>query len=72
MTKWFEVGTILSIKNLRLRKSYSEKIYQGLLGGNQRLIEKLVDGNPIHAEMKTRLLEYAFHLLFFMLTLILA
>lgn len=71
MAKRFEVGTILSIKNLRLRKSYSEKIYQGLLGGNQRLIEKLVDGNSVHVEMKTRLLEYAFHLLFFLLTLIL-
>ncbi|SJL00764.1 uncharacterized protein ARMOST_04078 [Armillaria ostoyae] len=57
MAKRFEVGTILSIKNLRLRRSYSEKIYQGLLGGNQRLIEKLADGNLIHAEMKTQLLE---------------
>ncbi|KAK0463771.1 uncharacterized protein EV420DRAFT_1107156 [Desarmillaria tabescens] len=57
MAKRFEVGTILSIKNLRLRKSYSEKIFQGLLGGDQRLIVKLIDGNPIHMEMKTRLLE---------------
>ncbi|KAK0497057.1 hypothetical protein EDD18DRAFT_1253386 [Armillaria luteobubalina] len=55
MAKRFEVGTILSIKNLRLRKSYSEKIYQGLLGGNQRLIEKLTDGNLIHADMKGQL-----------------
>ncbi|KAK0211082.1 hypothetical protein DFS33DRAFT_349635 [Desarmillaria ectypa] len=57
MAKRFEVGTILSIKNLRLRKSYSDRILQGLLGGDQRLIEKLIDGNPIHMEMKTRLLE---------------
>lgn len=57
MAKRFEVGAILSIKNLRLRKSYSGENFQGLLGGNQRLIEKLVDGNPVQMEMKTQLLE---------------